>query len=111
MLADHARTKALHLALAVALAASSAAAKSPRVAVARRGKALMPILAGSAKAPAEELRRYLDAISGARFEIRQPQPGAHGLYVGLAADFPGFKSIPRSARKGISSAARGVTSC
>src|SRR5574340_19928 len=88
MYTGHATTKVLRLALAAALASEFAAAQPPRIEVARSGKALMPILVGSAKAPAEELRRYLDALSGARFEMRQAQPGDHGLYVGLAADFP-----------------------
>lgn len=48
----------------------------------------MPILAGSVHAPMEELRTYLEAISGAHFEIREAKAGAHGLYVGLASDFP-----------------------
>jgi hypothetical protein len=48
----------------------------------------MPILAGSVAAPVEELRHYLDDITGAEFRIESAQSGAVGLFVGMAGDFP-----------------------
>jgi hypothetical protein len=48
----------------------------------------LPIASGSTPQPAEEVRRYLEAISGTRLEtvaVRERQPA---IYVGVAADFP-----------------------
>lgn len=48
----------------------------------------MPILRGSVPGPVEELRATLGQISGAEFAVEEAGPGKHGIYVGLAGDFP-----------------------
>src|SRR5437868_14438933 len=58
------------------------------VILAKDGKALLPILAGSASAPVKELQRYLEAMTGAKFNVEAAQMDKVGIHVGLAADFP-----------------------
>jgi len=48
----------------------------------------LPIRAGSTRAPALELKRYLDRIAGSNFQILPPAKGQAGIHVGLLADFP-----------------------
>jgi hypothetical protein len=48
----------------------------------------MTILAGSVPQPVEELRRYVEQISGGRLPVEPAQAGKSGILVGLAADFP-----------------------
>ena len=41
--------------------------------------------------PVEELKTYLDRISGGTFEVADAEEGAEGIYVGIPADFPWLK--------------------
>ena len=67
------------------------------VALARDGRALLPILtpapladrAGHAAA-ADELRSTLARVTGATFEVRAAAPGMSGIYLGRPVDFPWF---------------------
>jgi hypothetical protein len=52
----------------------------------------MSILAGSVNAPVQELGHYLQAMTGAAIPIEPARPGATGIYVGLATDFPWLKN-------------------
>jgi hypothetical protein len=66
----------------------------PPVTIVKDGRAQIAIVAGSVREPAEELRRYLQQISGAEFELTggdaEKLPGS-ALYVGLEKDFPQLK--------------------
>ena len=59
----------------------------------------MTLLPGSVPEPVAELQRYLKRISGAELPVGRPQPGAHGMFVGRAADFPWLKT-PKVAQLG-----------
>ena len=48
----------------------------------------MTLLPGSVPEPVAELQRYLKRISGTELPVGRSQPGAHGVFVGLASDFP-----------------------
>ncbi|HWG46440.1 MAG TPA: DUF4838 domain-containing protein [Gemmataceae bacterium] len=63
---------------------------SAAVIVVKDGAAQMTIRAGSVKEPVEELKRYLEAISGAKIRVEEARAEAPGIQVGLAADFPWF---------------------
>jgi hypothetical protein len=78
-------------ALLVLLLASPgrSASQELEVTLVREGKAAMTLFAGSAAGPVEDLRRTLKEISGADLVPTKAEPGAAGLYVGLASDFPG----------------------
>lgn len=69
------------------IAANGTAADGP-ITLVKDGVAQMPIRAGSIRAPVEELQRYLEAMSGARFTIDSNRDGSAGIYVGLVGDFP-----------------------
>jgi hypothetical protein len=83
-------------------AAPDGPARSQAVVLTKDGVARLPILAGSVKGPADELQRYLAAISGAEVKVEAPRAGAPGIYVGLTADFPWLKleGIDRLGREG-----------
>ncbi|MHC4252719.1 MAG: hypothetical protein ACYS9X_26675, partial [Planctomycetota bacterium] len=65
------------------------------VALARGGRALLPLLRPAAladraelAAAVDDLRVTLARITGATFEVRVAAPGATGIYFGRPADFP-----------------------
>ncbi len=60
----------------------------PTVTLVRESVPQLPILAGSTKAPARELKRYLDRIAGAKFDILPATGDRAGIHVGLHTDFP-----------------------
>jgi hypothetical protein len=79
--------KAIPIALALVLSISLA--QGGEVMLTEKGLPRMPILIGSADHPAAaELRRTLRKISGADLEISAATPGAVGIYVGVASNFP-----------------------
>ena len=59
-----------------------------RVTLVEQSAPRMAILAGSVPQPVEELRRYVEQISGARLEVEEARDGKSGILVGLAEDFP-----------------------
>ena len=71
----------------MALAAMGQERETPVVLV-KDGGALVPIVRGTVAEPVNELKVYLDRISGADFQIVEPSSGLAGLYVGLSSDFP-----------------------
>lgn len=77
--------------LSTPVAAVAPAPAGPTITLARDGKAMLPIIAGSVKEPVEELRQYLKEITGADFADAKSTQGQQGIYVGLASDFPGVK--------------------
>jgi len=66
-------------------------AEPPRVTLIEDGVARLPILSGSAKEPADELRHYLRQIGGGNFNVAPAKPDQEGIYVGLVKDFPWLK--------------------
>lgn len=83
--------------IALLLLATLAAAQpkgkpvSAAIQLARGGKALLPIVAGSAKEPVEQLRHYLKQITGGEFRLAEGPQKDGAIYVGLFADFPSMK--------------------
>ena len=73
---------------------------SDEVVLAKNGVAMMPILFGADREPADELARYLEQMSGAAFVCTQAREGTNGIYVGTAADFP-WLSLGPAAPDGI----------
>ncbi|MBN1422893.1 MAG: DUF4838 domain-containing protein [Planctomycetes bacterium] len=51
------------------------------------GRPALPLIAGSVREPVDELRLYLDRITGGRFRIAEGGREDPGIFVGLAADF------------------------
>jgi hypothetical protein len=92
------------------LAASAALARpegdqeqhSAAVIVVQDGEPRMTIRAGSLKEPIEELKRYLEAISGAKMRVETARADAPGIHVGLAADFPWlrFEGVEQLGKEG-----------
>lgn len=68
--------------------ARGAGGPSAEVVLVRDGQAQLHVIAGSVPEPVADLRHYLKAMSGADFELHPATNAAHGLFVGLAADFP-----------------------
>jgi len=66
------------------------------------GKARMTIRAGSVKEPVEELKHYLEAMSGAKMRVETARAEASGIHVGLAADFPWvrFEGVEKLGKEG-----------
>jgi hypothetical protein len=56
--------------------------------LAKNGKAHVLILAGSVRAPVNELQHYLETMTGAKFAVEEARAEKKGIHVGLAADFP-----------------------
>lgn len=83
-----------HAAVLLLIAIASAGAVAQPLTLARSGKALLPIVVGEPQATtaeqtaAQELKTYLDKISGATFEIVEEgkvKPGQPGIYVGATS--------------------------
>jgi hypothetical protein len=74
---------------------SRGASPPQAVALARDGRALLPLLGPAAladraelAAAVDDLRVTLARVTGATFEVRAATPGATGIYLGRPADFP-----------------------
>lgn len=79
------------LTVALTTLCAAAGAETPRlgeITLAKDGTARMTILSGSVNEPVDELRHYLNEITGAAFKIDRAQAEAGGVYVGRASDFP-----------------------
>jgi len=84
------RTKTLSLA-ALLLASVCGIARADDVVLCREGKAALPIYAANAGEPVRELQTYLNRITGAAFEVKAPEAGGKGIFVGLLSEFPDRK--------------------
>jgi hypothetical protein len=62
----------------------------------------LPIISASVTKPVEELRHYLQAMTGSPWPLEPAAANRPGIYVGLAADFPGrtFEGIDEPGREG-----------
>lgn len=74
--------------LPVLLAGATRGPAQAPVTLVKDGVAQMPIRAGSVQAPVDELKQYLEAMSGARFTVAAGRDAGAGIYVGLVGDFP-----------------------
>jgi hypothetical protein len=75
-------------AAAAALPAGAPGKNATAVTPVQGGAPRLPILSGSVQEPAQKLQHYLEAMSGARLELKPSRAGTPGIYVGLVADFP-----------------------
>lgn len=64
------------------------AQKTGDLVLVKDGKAQLPILTGSVRAPVNDLQHYLEAMSGAKFTVESAGKEKAGIHVGLASDFP-----------------------
>ncbi|HEY7428260.1 MAG TPA: DUF4838 domain-containing protein [Gemmataceae bacterium] len=92
------------LTVSAALARAEGARERDSIAaiVIQDGEPRMTIRAGSVKGPVEELKHYLEAMSGAKMRVETARAEASGIHVGLAADFPWvrFEGVEQLGKEG-----------